>query len=139
MNNSRGDVLALAGRVLLAVIFIQGGYGKLMAMDGSIAYIASTGLPTPPVAYWVSVVVELGGGLAILFGLQTFLTALALALFCLVTAFAVHLQPGNMGQMINFWKNIAIAGGFLQVAAFGPGRLSLDASTGRSRATSPAV
>src|SRR5260370_41627758 len=102
MNNSRGDVLALAGRVLLAVIFIQGGYGKLMAKDGSIAYIASTGLPMPPVAYWVSVVAEFLKGIAILFGFQSFLTALALALFCLATAFAVHLHAGNIGQMINF-------------------------------------
>jgi len=134
MNNSRSDILALAGRVLLAAIFIQGGFSKLMAMDRSIAYIASLGLPVPPVAYWVSVLVELGGGLAILFGFQTFLASLALALFCLVTAFAAHLQPGNTGQMINFWKNVAIAGGFLQLAANGAGMLSLDARRGRSPA-----
>lgn len=51
-----------------------------------------------------------------------------------MTGFAVHLQPGNMGQMINFWKNIAIAGGFLQLAATGAGMLSLDARMGRGRA-----
>ena len=135
MNTSRSDVLMLAGRVLLAAIFIQGGFGKLMSMEGSIAYITSAGLPAPMAAYWVAVIVELGGGLAILLGFQTFLASLALALFCLVTGFAVHLQPGNAGQMISFWKNVAIAGGFLQLAANGAGLLSLDARIGRRHAT----
>jgi putative oxidoreductase len=130
MEISGRDYLALAGRVLLAAIFISGGYGKLMGMEGAIGYITKVGLPMPTAAYWVSVVVELGGGLAILFGVQTFLASLVLAVFCLVTAFAVHLQPADMGQMINFWKNLAIAGGFLQLAAFGPGLLSVDARMG---------
>lgn len=72
MNNSRSDVLMLAGRVLLATVFIQGGFSKLVSMDGSIAYSASAGLPAPAAAYWVAVIVELGGGLAVLLGFRLF-------------------------------------------------------------------
>jgi putative oxidoreductase len=111
----------------MSLIFLMSGFHKLLAPSVTIEHIAADGLPVPPAAYVVAVLCELGGGLAILLGWQTRLAAAALALFCLVAAVAVHYVPGNSAQMVNFWKNVTMAGGFLYVLAFGAGAISLDA------------
>ncbi len=118
--------LALIGRVLLAVIFIYAGYGKLMAHAGTVGYIAHGGLPMPEIAYFVAVAVELGGGILLLIGWQARAVAAVLALFCIVTAVVFHSDFADRNMMIHFMKNLAIAGGMLQVTAFGAGALSLD-------------
>jgi putative oxidoreductase len=120
------DKVALLARILLSAIFLRAGYGKLMAPSASMAMIAHNGFPVPEAAYVVAVGVELGGGALVLLGYHARWAAAVLAAFCLVTAFQVHWHPNDPGQMINFWKNVAIAGGFLQLAATGPGRLSLS-------------
>jgi putative oxidoreductase len=84
------------------------------------------GLPLPTVAYAVAVVIELVGGLMVLVGCQARWAALVLALWSVATALVAHLHPGDTMQMINFMKNICMAGGFLQVFVFGPGRFSVD-------------
>lgn len=127
MSSQQSDVIVLIGRVLMSLIFIMSGYFKLLGPANTIQHIAADGLPLPPAAYVVAVVCELGGGLAILLGWQTRIAAAALALFCIVTAFTVHNHPGVSAQMINFWKNITIAGGFIYVLAYGAGAYSLDA------------
>lgn len=127
MPISFAPAFQLLGRVLLAAIFITGGYAKLGAPGPTTAYITSGGLPFPTLAYWVAVVVELGGGLAVLLGFQTRLSALALGVWCIVTGFLFHYQPGVAGQMISFSKNVTMAGGFLQLVALGAGAWSLDA------------
>jgi len=127
MSRQQSDAIALAGRVLMSVIFIMGGFHKLMTPSDTIRHIAADGLPVPPAAYVVALACELGGGLAMLLGWQTRLVAAVLALFCLATAATVHYVPGNSAQMVNFWKNLTMAGGFLQVLAFGGGAISLDA------------
>jgi len=119
-------VIALLGRVLMSAIFIEGGWGKLTHLAGTAGYMASHQLPLPYVAAIVAVVVELGGGLAILAGLRTRIAALVLALWCVATAFVAHYHPEDTGQMIHFMKNICMAGGFLQLVAWGAGRLSVD-------------
>ena len=119
MTPTGTNALAALGRVLLSLLFITSGYAKLMASAGTIQYMASQGIPLPNIAYGVSVLVELGGGLAILFGLGVRVVAPIMALFCLATAAMVHYVPGNAEQMINFWKNLSMAGGFLTLAAFG--------------------
>jgi len=118
--------LALLGRVLMSAIFIQGGWGKLMHLSGTSAYMASKGLPLPFVAAIVAVVVELGGGIAVLIGLRTRIVALVLAAWCIATAFIAHYHPDDAGQMIHFMKNVCMAGGFLVLAAWGAGALSAD-------------
>jgi putative oxidoreductase len=119
--------IAAIGRVLIAALFIWSGYGKLGMAEGMQQYIAAHGVPLPPdIAYWGTLVVELGGGLLLLIGLQARIVAAALALFALVTAAYFHTNFAEQGQMVNFMKNIAIAGGLLQVVAFGAGRLSVD-------------
>lgn len=134
MDRLQLSLVPLLGRILMAYIFITSGFGKLMNPAGAIGYIASAGLPLPQVAVYVAVVVELIGGIALVVGFQTRLVALVMAVFTLVTAFAFHNHMEDMGQAINFMKNIAITGGFLQVVAFGAGAWSLDAMMNRPRA-----
>ena len=119
--------LALLGRLLLAVIFLLSGFGKLTAASGTIAYIESAGLPAPTLAYAVALVVELVGGLLLVVGFQARLAALILALFTVAAAFGFHSNFADQNQTIHFLKNIAIVGGLLQVVAFGAGALSFDA------------
>ena len=137
MKDSGFDTPAVTalGRLLLALIFVMSGFGKLMGPAGAIGYIAHVGLPMPPAAYAVSVIVELGGGVLLLAGFLSRWVALALALFCLATAFAVH-GFADQNNMIHAMKNIAIAGGFLFVMAHGAGAWSVDAMFARNRGTS---
>ena len=129
------DPALLAGRFLASAIFILGGYGKLMAAVATKAYFVNIGVPLPEVAYYVAVAVELGGGLLFLLGFQTRLVALVLAVFCIATALMAHNNFADRGQMTNFLKNIAMAGGFLAFVAAGAGRFSLDSILARRPAT----
>ncbi len=122
----------LVGRILLGLIFVLSGFAKLSGFDGTVGYIASKGLPMPQLLAALTIVVELGGGLALMAGFFTRQAVVALAGFSLLTAIVFHNfwaapQAEQMGQQINFMKNLAIAGGMLVLAAFGPGRLSVDA------------
>jgi putative oxidoreductase len=123
--------LNVAGRVLLAHIFILSGYGKIAGYAGTQAYMASKGVPGEMLP--LVILLELGGGLAILAGFMTRWAALALALFCVASAILFHFQPGNQAQMINFMKNLAMAGGFLVLAQAGAPYLSIDALRSGSR------
>ena len=113
-----------AGRVLLSIIFFWGGYEKITGYAGAQDYMEQSGISGALLPLVIAT--ELGGALAILAGWQTRLAALALAGFCLLTAVFFHTEFGNMNQLINFLKNLGLAGGFLVLAAAGPGALSLD-------------
>jgi putative oxidoreductase len=119
--------LPFIGRVLIAVIYLISGFGKLTAPVGTAAYIASAGLPLPYVGVIIAILVELGGGILLVLGYQTRIVAAIMALFTLATAFAFHNNLADMNTFINFFKNITMTGGLLQVVAFGAGSLSLDA------------
>jgi putative oxidoreductase len=133
MNASTSPVPAV-GRVLLATLFLSSGLGKLAAPAATIAYIASAGLPLPQLGYAAALVVEIGGGLLILVGLQTRITATVLAVFSVLAAAAFHHDFADQNQMIHFLKNLAIAGGFLQLATYGAGSYSVDARRESARA-----
>ena len=120
-------VVPFVGRVLLTVIFLASVVGKLQAPAGTIGYIASAGLPFPQLAYALAVLIELVGGLALLVGYRTRIAAGALAIFSLATAIGFHGNLADMNQFVHFFKNLAIAGGLLQVVAFGAGTFSVDA------------
>ena len=124
--NPNTSVIPTVGRVLLATIFIFSGIGKLLAPAATIGYIASTGLPLAPLALAIAIAVELGGGLLLALGVQTRLVAAALAAFSIVTGLAFHNAVGDQNQLIHLLKNIAMAGGLLQVVAFGAGAYSFD-------------
>ncbi|MGH8457724.1 MAG: DoxX family protein [Nevskiales bacterium] len=114
----------LVGRILLAAIFIFAGYGKLGAYDATQAYMASQGVPGMLLP--LVILLELGGGIAIVLGLFTRLTAVALAGFCVASALLFHSNAAEQMQAVMFMKNLAMAGGFLILAAHGPGDISLD-------------
>lgn len=118
--------LALSGRILLAAIFLLSGLSKLANPGGIVGYIASAGLPLPTFGLALAVLVEVGGAALLILGYRTRWTAVMLAAFSVVTAIVFHHQFGDQNQLIHFLKNLAIAGGLLQVAASGAGRFSLD-------------
>jgi putative oxidoreductase len=125
------DGLALVGRASLAAIFIVSGWGKLTGFSGAVGYIASKSLPMPPALAALAVAMELGGGILLLVGLKARWVALAFVGFLIVITPIFHNfwdVPAAQAQMqqINFMKNLAILGGMLMVAAFGPGRWSAD-------------
>ena len=128
---------ALAGRVLLALVFVPAGFLKLGDVAGNMAYTASGGLP----GWFVfpALALEIGAGLAILVGWQTRLAALGLAAFSIVAGVLYHYIPAQglegfdaVLQTLMFQKNLAIAGGLLVLAGLGAGALSLDARQGRT-------
>jgi putative oxidoreductase len=123
---------SLVGRLLIGLPFAMSGFGKLVAYGATTAYIASAGLPVPPLAYAVAVLVELGGGLLLIAGYQARSVALALAVFSVAAAVAFHSNFADQNQMIHFLKNVMMAGGLLQIVAFGAGAISLDARFLRS-------
>lgn len=125
-QNAALDGAAFVGRLLIAAIFLISGVGKIAAPAGTIAYIASAGLPLPPLAYAVAVAVEVLGGLALIAGWHTRKAAAIMALFTLAAAFGFHAHFADQNQFIHFFKNVAMTGGLLQVVAFGAGRFSLD-------------
>jgi putative oxidoreductase len=117
---------ALAGRLLLSLIFIISGFEKLGNYSGTLQEIQSAGLPIPTIAYIVAVVVEVAGGLAILVGFKARWVGAAMCLYTLAAALSFHAHFGDQNQTIHFMKNVAIAGGFLYVVAFGAGAISVD-------------
>lgn len=121
------NAVLLVARILIAILFIMAGYGKLTALGGTAGYFGSMGLPVPMVTAIVVTAVELLGGIAILFGFFTRPAAYILALFCVATAFIGHGDFSVAGNDIHFMKNLAMAGGLLFVATFGAGALSVDA------------
>jgi len=121
--------VALAARLMLAAIFVLEGWFKIADYDGTLRYMADHGVPGPLLP--LAITMELGGGLLVAFGFLSRVSATALAGFCLLTALIFHANFGDADQLIHFYKNIAIAGGFLALAAFGPGNWSVDALRAR--------
>jgi putative oxidoreductase len=119
------------GRVLLAAIFILSGIGKALAPSGTIGYIESVGLPFATLGLAAAIAIELGGGVMLALGIRTRIVAAALAAFSVLTALVFHNALGDQNQLIHFMKNIAMAGGLLQVFAFGAGAYSVDAAAAR--------
>lgn len=128
----------VVGRFLLALIFVLSGWGKITGFEGTVAYMASKGMPFPQFLLPGAIIVELGGGLALMLGWKARWAALALFLFCIPTALVFHnfwaVPPEQaQNQMIHFLKNLAIMGGLLYVVAFGPGPFSIGGRPRRWR------
>ncbi len=115
---------APVGRVLIAIMFVMSGLSKISGYEGTQGYMESVGVPG--ILLPLVIALEVAGGIAIIVGWQTRLTALALAGFCVISAVLFHANFGDQIQMIMFMKNIAIAGGFLFLVANGPGAYALD-------------
>ena len=132
MLHSLQTPFSLLGRVLIALLFIPAGFGKIAGFAGTAGYIASKGVPLPEVAAAIAIAVELGLGLLLLVGLQTRWAALGIAIFTVVITFIFHAywnMPVEqvMMQKQAFFKNIAVVGGLLTIVAWGAGAWSVDA------------
>ena len=119
------DAAALAGRVLLAALFLHEAYAKLTDYSAALAYMQAFGLPGALLP--LAIAAEVGGGLLIVLGYRTRAAALLLAGFCIATAVLFHAKLGNRNELLHFEKDLAIAGGFLVLFARGAGAWSLDA------------
>src|SRR5262249_38204291 len=106
-------------RLLMSSLFIWDGIRQLLSPSVFAQYFASVHVPLPNVAIWISVIIHLLGGMALLVGFKTRWAAALLALLCVGTGFGVHLPIGDQDNMIHFYKNLLMTGGFLYVIAFG--------------------
>ncbi|MEI6802279.1 MAG: DoxX family protein [Burkholderiales bacterium] len=136
MSPSIQNPLFFIGRLLFVALFLPAGISKLTGFSGTVGYIASVGLPLATVGAALALVVEIVGSLALLAGFGTRIAALVLALFTLVATFFFHNfwgAPADQAfvQQLMFFKNIAVTGGLLVLAASGAGAWSLDARNNR--------
>ena len=127
-------IIPLVGRILIGLIFLVAGVRKVMGFAGAVAYLAKLGFPAPEVMAVIAIVIEIGGSILLIVGWRTRWAAWLLVLFVVVAAFAAHRfwEISDAGQFYNqmnhFLKNVAIVGGLLYVATFGPGSASVDKS-----------
>ncbi|MBL8416519.1 MAG: DoxX family protein [Propionivibrio sp.] len=146
MNDSYKTYVSLVGRLLLALMFIVSGFGKLGNIEGTAAFIASGGLPAPTLLAAAVGALELFGGLALVVGYRVRLAGIALALFTVAASVVFHAYwsaPADQQYVTQllFMKNISVAGGMLLISALGAGPLSIDAriAAGKSRCFKPAL
>ena len=131
MNDKYSAYVSLAGRILLALMFIPAGFGKLTNIGGTAGYIASGGLPFPSVLAVLVGALELFGGLALVIGFKVRWVGPAMALFTLAASMLFHPfwsvpEAQQMVTKLLFMKNISVVGGMLLISALGAGALSLD-------------
>ncbi|WUR12309.1 DoxX family protein [[Empedobacter] haloabium] len=125
-NAGTNSFVPAIGRALLATIFVISAIGKIAAPEATIGYIQSVGLPFATLGLAIAIAVELGGGLLLVLGVKARAVAAVLAAFSIVTGLAFHHAIGDQNQLIHLLKNFAMAGGLLQVVAFGAGAFSVD-------------
>jgi putative oxidoreductase len=118
------------GRLLMSSLFIWDGIRQLRSPSVFAQYFASIHVPLPDVAIWISIPIHLLGGMAVLVGFKARWAAALLALLSVATAFGVHLPIGDQDNMIHFYKNLVMTGGFLYVIAFDAGAVSIDGNAG---------
>jgi putative oxidoreductase len=132
-----GDAILLVGRLLIAAIFIQSGYDKLMNPAGFVAYLGGQGVPLPLLATWIGIVVELAGAAALIAGWQVRWGAVLLLAFMVVATLIGHRywdfadEAARRGQLIHFLKNLAMIGGLLVLFVNGGGKLAIERLLGR--------
>jgi putative oxidoreductase len=119
-------IIPLIGRILISAIFINSGISKIGNFEGTLGYMASAGMPLTEILLVAAIIVELAGGLMVLFGFKTRIGAGALFIFLIPTTFIFHLDFADPMQMAMFMKNLAIMGGLLMVAYFGAGPIAFD-------------
>ncbi|HTR05756.1 MAG TPA: DoxX family protein [Paraburkholderia sp.] len=125
------SAVLLVSRILLAALFVLFGWSKVTGFSGTVDYMAHVGAPVPMLSAAIAVIMELVVGILILVGFYTRPLAVLLALYTVGTAIIGHhfwnmTGADQMANMINFYKNVSIAGGLLALAVTGPGRFSID-------------
>lgn len=131
--------LPLAGRLLIGLPFVLFGIGKATAYTSTVGMIEAVGLPFPPLAFLAAVALEILGGALLVAGFKVRPVAILLAIFSVVTAICFHANLADQNNFVHFFKNVMMAGGLLQIAAFGAGAFSLDEYLTARRAASSAL
>ncbi|MEO5694334.1 MAG: DoxX family protein [Usitatibacter sp.] len=131
MIQNNVNAIALVGRILIALLFVISGFGKIAGFAGVAGYIGSKGLPMPQVLAALTIALELGGGILLIAGYKVRWVAIAFFLWLIPTTFLFHafwsVPAAEMqNQMNNFLKNVSIMGAMLYLAAFGPGAFSVE-------------
>ncbi len=131
MNNAINKVAPLVGRILVALIFLWSGIGKVGNFAGTAGYMASKGLPLADALLVLTIIVEIGGALMLILGWKAKLAAAVMFLWLIPVTLMMHnfwaAPPAEvMGQQINFMKNVSIMGAMLYILAFGSGSFSVD-------------
>lgn len=129
-DNQR-DVIILCARIFLMILFIMSGWSKLTGFEGTVGYLASLGVPVPPVAAAVAVIMEFFVAIVLVLGFYTRPLAFLMALFVFGTALVGHhfwtmADAERAANSIQFFKNISIVGGMLLLSVTGAGRFSVD-------------
>ncbi len=129
--DGKKDEIILVARFLLMILFVISGWSKLMAFPATITYMKDTGLPLPIAASIVAIIMELPAGILIFIGFYTRPVALLLAIYTIATAIIGHhfwTMHGDdrIANMVSFYKNAGMAGGFLLMCLTGPGKYSID-------------
>ena len=133
MTQANG-ILNLLGRISIAALFLPAGLNKLMGVEGATTYFDSLGLPAVAVLVWIVMAIEILGGIALIIGFKTRIVAIGLAIFTLLASLVGHafwaapVDAAFIAQLL-FFKNMAVMGGLLVLAANGAGSISLDAKT----------
>jgi putative oxidoreductase len=125
--------IGAAGRVLVAALFLISGLGKIATPALTQGYIASAGLPLPLLAYFVAIVIEVGGGILLILGYQSRIVASVMAVYTVAAALGFHRDFADQNAVAHFLKNLSITGGLLQIVALGAGTFSVDSRRVRSR------
>ena len=139
MKNTFQNTLNLLGRLLIVALFLPAGIAKLSGFAGTVGYIESVGLPAPTIAAALALVIEVAGAIFLLLGYQTRLAALVLAVFTFFASIFFHAYwaaPAVQAFVVQllFFKNIALIGGLLVLAASGPGKFSIDGLSTKQQA-----
>jgi putative oxidoreductase len=128
--NMTQTIFLLIARIFLGLLFVVAGFGKLGDVAGFGGFMATGGIPA--ILAWPVVLFEIIAGLALIAGLQTRITALALAAFCVVSGLLYHFDPADQMQMTQVLKNLGLAGGYLALWVTGAGAWSVDARLERT-------
>ncbi|HEU4350335.1 MAG TPA: DoxX family protein [Burkholderiales bacterium] len=131
MNSAAQSQVLLIGRILLALVFLVAGIRIILSYSGNIGYFTKLGFPAPEVMTVLAILIEVGGGAALVLGWQTRRVSWLLVLFVIIATSMAHrfweFEAAQYGNQLNhFLKNVAIIGGLLYVIVLGPGRVSLD-------------
>lgn len=121
----RTQTIIGVARIVMGLCFIYYGVSKFFFIPGTIAFIG-TKLPMPAAIFWLSILIEAGGGLLMVLGIKTRWIAAWYAFYCCFTAAVFHFVPENRGLLDHFFENIALAGGFLLLMAVGPGAFAIE-------------
>ena len=125
VSTDRTQTIIGVGRIVMGLCFIYYGVSKFFFIPGTIAFIG-TKLPMMAAVFWLSIVIELGGGVLLTLGIKTRWLAAWYAFYACFTAIVFHFVPANRGLLDHFFENFALAGGFLILTAVGPGAFAIE-------------